>query len=335
MKHVNKWYYSLKKSYRQLIMIISWIVVIVLGYLREEFKIESQIFISITSIIFVAAIYFTVLYFKSKKGIITANEESQKEEHIFKESIIRNSAQKELYNQLISNDFTLNLSLSNFASNLIIAALRQLKENPFFNKNDLSFDIDKRIEEFTAHADEQMRKSNKGTFVTVDIETTGLSTKTDRIVQISAVKVVDYKIVDTYESYIDPEKTIPNVASDIHGIYYDDVKDAPTFKEAFPSFEHFIEAHILVMHNSNFDYSIIKNECQRTLNIEFKRNVICTMRLWRNKYYDFQNEQAPSAKLQDIVFVLLPSEEAYDYNKNQHDALADAIATARIYLKML
>lgn len=295
----------------------------------NKFQIDNIIFSLVSLIIFVSAIYFTILSLKIKKEkkVSNINQESTESSPITEMDEI-------LYKQLLSNDYSLKSGISNFHANLLVAALQQIKNNPCYNPNDLDFNVDHRISELLEYADNEMRKSSNGTFVVVDIETTGLSTQTDRIIQISAVKVINFKIVDTYVSYVNPKKRISAAASDVHEITNDMLDNEPVFKDVYPIFEQFIENYTLVMHNSDFDYKFIQNECSR-LNIVFKRKTVCTMKLWKNKYFELQKEQTSSAKLRDIVCTLLPKEQVNEYLANQHDALADAIATARIYLKMI
>ena len=64
-------------------------------------------------------------------------------------------------------------------------------------------------------------------FSVIDVETTGLSAKTNRIIEIGLVKVRNYKIVERYETLINPGSYIPGFISQLTGITDDDVADAP------------------------------------------------------------------------------------------------------------
>ncbi len=101
-------------------------------------------------------------------------------------------------------------------------------------------------------------------YVVFDLETTGLYKKTDRIIEIGAVKYSkDGTIVDRFSTFVNPEMPIPDSSYAIHGISDAMVADAPTISQILPSFLNFIENTILVAHNAPFDVGFIEENAKR------------------------------------------------------------------------
>ena len=67
-------------------------------------------------------------------------------------------------------------------------------------------------------------------YIVFDLETTGISCSNDKVVEISAIKINNHKVVSEFTTLVNPECTIPYNASRINGITDDMVKDAPVFK---------------------------------------------------------------------------------------------------------
>ena len=98
----------------------------------------------------------------------------------------------------------------------------------------------------------------KGEYVVFDVETTGLSvTGGDRIIEIGAIRVNNGEIVDKYESFVNPERNIPQEAQAINNISDDMVKDAPKADVVLPEFLAFIGGASVVGHNVKFDLGFV------------------------------------------------------------------------------
>ncbi|WP_439184635.1 exonuclease domain-containing protein [Carboxylicivirga taeanensis] len=101
----------------------------------------------------------------------------------------------------------------------------------------------------------------KNPIVFFDLETTGINIANDRIVEIAILKI---NVDGTEESYcykVNPEMPIPKVTSEIHGIYDEDVKDAPTFKELGKTLAKIMEGCDIAGFNSNkFDVPLLAEE---------------------------------------------------------------------------
>ena len=98
----------------------------------------------------------------------------------------------------------------------------------------------------------------------IDLETTGVSLSTDRIVEIAIIKVLPDGSRQVKRKLINPQIPIPKQASDIHGISDEMVKDASSFKQAANEIKMFIENCDLGGYNSNrFDIPILMEEFLR------------------------------------------------------------------------
>lgn len=107
--------------------------------------------------------------------------------------------------------------------------------------------------------------------IAFDLETTGVDTKKDRIVEICVHKKVK-GVTETFHTLINPEMEIPVGASDVHGITNEMVKDSPTFKDVSKKVFEMMDGCDIVGYNSDrFDIPLIMNEFKRcgiTLNVD-------------------------------------------------------------------
>ena len=95
------------------------------------------------------------------------------------------------------------------------------------------------------------------TFVALDIETTGLSPRWDRVVEIGAIRFKPGKILGEFRRFVDPGCPIPSDATAIHGITDDMVKGASSLEEALVDFREFWNRDPLVLHNPRFDMAFL------------------------------------------------------------------------------
>lgn len=118
-----------------------------------------------------------------------------------------------------------------------------------------------------------MNLNLKNPLVFFDLETTGVNIVTDRIVEISLVKVFPNGKEETKTRRINPEMPIPPESTAIHGITDEDVKDCPTFKAVAKSLAALIEGCDLAGFNSNrFDIPLLAEEFLRAgVDIDFSR----------------------------------------------------------------
>ncbi|MBS3077746.1 3'-5' exonuclease [Candidatus Pacearchaeota archaeon] len=97
----------------------------------------------------------------------------------------------------------------------------------------------------------------------IDIETTGLNTQQDRIVEICVIKIHPNGAEETLNSVINPNVPIPIESTQIHGITDLDVKEKPTFKEFAPELIDFIDNCDLGGFGTKFDLSVLESEFKR------------------------------------------------------------------------
>jgi DNA polymerase-3 subunit epsilon len=156
-------------------------------------------------------------------------------------------------------------------------------------------------------------------FAIIDIETTGGSPKSSKITEIAIYKHDGYKIIDEYETLIDPEMDIPPFIVNLTGISNKMVEGAPKFFEIAKKIVEFTEDCVFVAHNVGFDYGIIRHEF-RTLGFDYRRPHLCTVRASR---------------------FIIPGHDSYSLGKltrslgfvieNRHRAGGDALATANLF----
>ncbi|KHS56631.1 MULTISPECIES: PolC-type DNA polymerase III [Terrisporobacter] len=161
------------------------------------------------------------------------------------------------------------------------------------------------------------------TFVIFDLETTGFSNKNDKITEIGAVKVENFKVVDRFSQLINPEKDISYKVQELTGITNDLIKDKPTIEEVLPKFVEFIGDSVLVAHNADFDMGFMQQKC-REQNIEFKNTSVDTLTLART-LLPYMKRFRLNLIAKELGIPLL----------NHHRAVDDAEATAHIFIKFL
>ena len=119
-------------------------------------------------------------------------------------------------------------------------------------------DVDDRI---VVHGDQDMDFHQE--FVAFDLETTGLSSRDDRIIEIGAVILKDGQEIDRFQTFVDPERQLERKIVELTGITDEMLQGAPKIQEILPKFLEFVGDRVLVAHNSDFDTGFIRAECQR------------------------------------------------------------------------
>lgn len=159
-------------------------------------------------------------------------------------------------------------------------------------------------------------------YVVLDLEMTGLSAKTDQIIEIGAVKIKENQIVETMECLVNPRCKIPDRVAELTGITDEMVRVGRDRDEAVAELLDFIDGHILVGQNINFDYSFLKQWA-----VNHKRPL-----------------EAEACDTLKLARALLPEEQSKKLEnlcayfgierKREHRALDDAIETWQVFEKL-
>ncbi|MBQ7333162.1 MAG: PHP domain-containing protein, partial [Clostridia bacterium] len=162
-----------------------------------------------------------------------------------------------------------------------------------------------------------------GEMVVFDVETTGLSNRTCKLIEIGAVKIKNGKIIDKMDIFVDPECPIPAEITELTHITDEMVKGAPKEREAISEFLRFAGDDMLIAHNANFDIGFIRVACDRQ-GFEFKNAYLDTLGLSR-----YVNPELKNHKLDTLV-------ELYNLGEFQHHrASDDSEVLSRIFIEML
>lgn len=162
------------------------------------------------------------------------------------------------------------------------------------------------------------------TFVVVDLETTGQSVaKGGRIIQIGMTFIKQRKIVDHFESFVNPGQLIARNIQQLTHISQKEVKNAPYFEEIAPLLQNLLKDTVIIAHNINFDYPYLNDEFIRTGFPELNLAAIDTVQLAQ-----ILLPTAPGYRLVDLTTYLNIT------LNNAHRANADAHATALLFLKL-
>lgn len=159
--------------------------------------------------------------------------------------------------------------------------------------------------------------------VAFDIETTGLSAQLgDKIIEIGAVKIKKGKIIDSFQTFIDPEMSISQETTKLTGITDADVIGQPKYDEALKKFKEFVGEVPLIAHNASFDRGFIKHWGLKC-GINFLNPVIDTLEMARDQLRDMSSHKL------NLVADKLGVEQL-----NHHRADDDARVCGEIYIKL-
>ncbi|WP_040253749.1 exonuclease domain-containing protein [Psychroserpens mesophilus] len=160
-------------------------------------------------------------------------------------------------------------------------------------------------------------------YAILDIETTGGKYNEEGITEIAIYKFDGHKVVDKFISLVNPERDIQPFVVNLTGINSNMLKTAPKFYEVAKRIVEITEDCIIVAHNSEFDYRILRTEFKR-LGFGFKRETLCTVELSKQ---------------------LIPGQPSYSLGKltrslgipvsDRHRANGDAMATVKLFKMLL
>ncbi|MBT8299944.1 MAG: ribonuclease H-like domain-containing protein [Maribacter sp.] len=160
-------------------------------------------------------------------------------------------------------------------------------------------------------------------YTILDIETTGGKYNEEGITEIAIHKFDGHQVVDKFISLVNPEKDIQPFVVNLTGINNKMLRTAPKFHEVAKRIVEITQDSVLVAHNAQFDYRILRTEFRR-LGYNFERKTLCTVDLSKN---------------------LIPDAESYSLGKlvrslgipmsDRHRANGDAIATLKLFKLLL
>ena len=159
-------------------------------------------------------------------------------------------------------------------------------------------------------------------YVCIDLETTGLNPKTDKIIEIGIVKVENNKVVKEWETLVNPDRKLEERIIGLTGIRDEQLSSAPGIEEALPRLFEIAENFVLLGHSVLFDYSFIKKAAVNQ-RMSFERNGIDTLRIARKYLADLESRSLPCLCWH------------YGIKHTAHRALHDAKATVELYRKLV
>ena len=163
-------------------------------------------------------------------------------------------------------------------------------------------------------------------FVSIDVETTGLSTGGGDIIEVSAIKWNDFEPVSIFSTYCKPRKPIPYEATMVNHITDEMVANAPTFKEIAGDLEKFIGGLPLVAHNAPFDLKFLY-VCGMA-SIE-SCDAYDTLSLSRSIVRDCDGEKLENYKLETVC------NEICIYFDHAHDSATDCLAAGLLFVELI
>lgn len=192
----------------------------------------------------------------------------------------------------------------------------------------MNFAINVEMGRFSIAEREKIERTLKGKstidllsdYIIFDIETTGLDSSYDEVIEIGAIKVKNNKIVSKFNSLVKPKNEIDEYITELTGITNEMVKDAPTIEEILPDFMNYIGNDILIGHNVNFDINFIYDN------------------LYRNKFDVLTNDFIDTMRISRKLLPELPHHRLIDLAKyfkidstNNHRSLKDCEITMNVY----
>jgi len=165
-----------------------------------------------------------------------------------------------------------------------------------------------------------MNIENQDIKIVLDIETTGLDYKREKIIEFAAVKLVNNVITEEFQTLVNPKQEIKQSSISIHHITPEMVEDAPTIEEVMPKILEFIQDYPIVGHNVIFDYSFLNRASEELYGTSINNHRIDTYQMYKDVFPD-----DPSHGLESLM---------HRFNIEfpvKHRAMADAKGLALVY----
>ncbi len=168
-------------------------------------------------------------------------------------------------------------------------------------------------------------RSRRGAYVVVDLETTGLHSTQDEIIEFAALKVIDGQEVDVLDEFVSTTHPLTQAISNLTGITNEKLKkQGVKLPKALETFQDFIEELPIVSHNNEFDASFLQAACNICNQDYLENQWIDTLSISKSKLNGLSNYKLKTiADFLNIQF------------SNPHHALDDCRATNEIFLKLI
>ncbi len=144
----------------------------------------------------------------------------------------------------------------------------------------------------------------------VDVETTGMRPNFDRVIEVGILRVEDNKLVQTYQTLINPGSYLPPEIADMTGISQLQLESAPSFYEIRKDLLEILADCIFVAHNVRFDYSFLKQEFKR-YETNFSPKHFCTVKLSRALFPKYKHHNL-DALIERFNFECVNRHRAFD-----------------------
>lgn len=162
-------------------------------------------------------------------------------------------------------------------------------------------------------------------FVVIDIEAIAGKSRPTRIIEIGACRVAKGRIVDEFETLVNPDAPLPPFISTLTGIRDEMLASAPPFSEIANRWLSFAGDTVLAAHNSNFDVTLLNQEIARVFpGCRMRNSEICTVQLARRVLPNLEKHHL-DAMAEHFGFQVT----------GRHRAAGDARATARVLIHLL
>ena len=181
------------------------------------------------------------------------------------------------------------------------------------------------------------RPANSYRYVVVDVETTGVDLRRDRMVSIAAVRVFEGRILlgQIFNEMVNPGREIPRASIKVHGIYPGRVAQARTGEEVFSDFLDFLGDDILVAHCAAFDLNFFNKMMKRRYGFRLQNLVLDTEKLYREIVFLPLQPPSRAARFQSGYSLDAIADHFAIEIQDRHTAMGDALATAMIFQRML
>ena len=159
-------------------------------------------------------------------------------------------------------------------------------------------------------------------YISIDLETTGLEPKHDKIIEIGALRVEKGQVMDSFSTFVNPGRKLEERITELTGIRDEDLTDAPYIQDVLPKLLEFMGDLPLLGHSILFDFSFLKKAAVNQ-KLSFERSAVDTLKISRKYLTELESRSL------DYLC------KYYEIPHKAHRALEDAKATHLLYGKLV